>query len=127
MELVRAAALTGYFPVAEALRLDTIPLLRRSGLTRAMLDNPEQMLPARPVIRLLEESAAASNCLTFGLRMAELRGSTVDTPSTEKVYRYAPGSTGPMVIDQTPFSALESAATRSRFGISLALSRTTCA
>jgi AraC-like DNA-binding protein len=74
MELVRAAALTGYFAVAEALRLDTVPLLRCSGLTRAMLDNPEQMLPARPVIRLLEESAAASNCLTFGLRMAELRG-----------------------------------------------------
>src|SRR4030095_5563031 len=74
MELVRAAALTGYFAVAEDLRLDTIPLLRRSGLTRAMLNNPEQMVPARPVIRLLEESAAASGCLTFGLRMAELRG-----------------------------------------------------
>lgn len=74
MELVRAAALTGYFAVAEGLRLDIVPLLRRSGLTRAMLANPEQMLPARPVIRLLEESAAASNCLTFGLRMAEQRG-----------------------------------------------------
>src|SRR4029453_5216789 len=74
MELVRAAALTGYFAVAEELRMDTVPLLRRSGLTRSMLDNPEQMLPARPVIRLLEESAAASNCLAFGPRMAELRG-----------------------------------------------------
>ena len=39
-----------------------------------MLDNPEQMLPARSVIRLLEESAAASGCITFGLRMAEHRG-----------------------------------------------------
>lgn len=74
MELVRAAALTGYFAVAEELQLDTVPLLRRTGLSRAMLDNPEQMLPARPVIRLLEESAAASGCLTFGLRMAERRG-----------------------------------------------------
>lgn len=74
MELVRAAALTGYFAVAEELQLDTVPLLRRTGLPRAMLDNPEQMLPARPVIRLLEESAAASGCLTFGLRMAERRG-----------------------------------------------------
>ena len=74
MELVRAAALTGYFAVAEELKLDTIPLLRGNGLTRAMLSNPEQMLPARPVIRLLEESAAASNCPTFGLRMAERRG-----------------------------------------------------
>lgn len=74
MELVRAAALTGYFAVAEELRLETIPLLRRNGLSRAMLGNPEQMLPARPVIRLLEESAAASSCPTFGLRMVERRG-----------------------------------------------------
>ena len=74
MELVRAAALTGYFTVAGELQLETLPLLRSSGLTRAMLNNPEQMLPARSVIRLLEESAAVANCLTFGLRMAELRG-----------------------------------------------------
>lgn len=74
MELVRAAALTGYFAVAEELRLDTLPLLRRAGLSRSMLDNPEQMLPARPVIRLLEESAEATHCPTFGLRMAEKRG-----------------------------------------------------
>jgi AraC-like DNA-binding protein len=39
-----------------------------------MLNNPEQMLPGRPVVRLLEESAAASGCITFGLRMAERRG-----------------------------------------------------
>ena len=39
-----------------------------------MHNNPEQMIPARSVIRLLEESAAAAGCLTFGLRMAELRG-----------------------------------------------------
>ena len=74
MELVRAAALTGYFAVAEELRLDTVPLLRANGLSRTMLENPEAMLPARPVIRLLEESAAASGCLTFGLRMVERRG-----------------------------------------------------
>ena len=74
MELVRAAALTGYFAVAEELKLDTIPLLRRNGLSRAMLGNPEQMLPARQVIRLLEESAETSGCPTFGLRMAERRG-----------------------------------------------------
>ena len=74
MELVRAAALTGYFSVAEELKLDTVPLLRRHGLSRSMLNNPEQMLPGRPVVRLLEESAAAAGCITFGLRMAERRG-----------------------------------------------------
>lgn len=74
MELVRAAALTGYFTVAGELQLETLPLLRDNGLSRSMLQNPEQMIPARSVIGLLEESAAASGCLTIGLRMAELRG-----------------------------------------------------
>ena len=74
MELVRAAALTGYFAVADQLRLETLHLLRRNGLSRSMLQNPEQMIPARSVIRLMEESAEESGCITFGLRMAELRG-----------------------------------------------------
>ena len=73
MELVRAASLTGYFAVAEQLRLDVAPLLRRAGLTRSMLNDPESMLPARSVVQLLEESAGASDCMTFGLRMAEHR------------------------------------------------------
>jgi AraC-like DNA-binding protein len=73
MELVRAASLTGYFAVAEQLGLEVTPLLRRAGLTRPMLANPEQVVPARSAIRLLEESAQASNCMTFGLRMAEQR------------------------------------------------------
>lgn len=73
MELVRAAALKGYFEVAEELKLDPLPLLRRVGLTRSMAENLEQMLPARSVIRLLEESAEAASCPTFGLQMAERR------------------------------------------------------
>jgi AraC-like DNA-binding protein len=73
MELVRAAALTGYFEVAQSLGLDVTPLLRKAGLTRSMIGNPEQMLPALPVIDLLEDSAQASACETFGLRMAECR------------------------------------------------------
>jgi AraC-like DNA-binding protein len=73
MELVRAASLTGYFDTAEQLRLDVRPLLRQAGLTPSMMSNPEQMLPARAVVRLLEESAAASGCVTFGLMIAERR------------------------------------------------------
>ena len=59
MELVRAAALTGYFTVAEELQLETLPLLRQvTGLVAVDAQTiPEQMLPARSVIRLLEESA----------------------------------------------------------------------
>ena len=73
MELVRAAALTGYFETSRTLGLDVVPLLRRTGLTRSMINNPELMLPARSVIDLLEESARASRCDTFGLRMADSR------------------------------------------------------
>ena len=60
MELVRAAALKGYFEVAEELKLDTAaPAPQRRACRASMLANPEQMLPARSVIRLLEESAEA--------------------------------------------------------------------
>lgn len=73
LELVRAAAMIGYFAVAEEVRLDVGPLLRKIGFTTMMLSAPEQVLPARSVVRLLEESARASGCVTFGLRMAERR------------------------------------------------------
>lgn len=73
MELVRAASLTGYFEVAEELGLNTVPLLRRAGIRRSMLRNPEQPVPARPVFFLLEQSAEVSGCPTFGLRMVEHR------------------------------------------------------
>lgn len=73
MELVRAASLSGYFAVAEQLRLDVAPLLRLAGLTRSMMNNPELMIPARSAVQLLEESARASGCITFALRMAEQR------------------------------------------------------
>jgi AraC-like DNA-binding protein len=73
MELVRAAALKGYFEVAQELKLAPLPLLRRAGLSASMIADYDQMLPARSVIRLLEESAEASGCITFGLRMAETR------------------------------------------------------
>lgn len=73
MELVRAASLTGYLAVAEELKLDVTPLLRSAGLSRTMLENSEQMISARAVVRLLENSAEASNCITFGLHMAERR------------------------------------------------------
>ena len=69
MELVRAAALTGYFEVAEELRLDVVPLLRRAGLSRAMMNNPEQMLPA--AVRRSACSRKARRrpgCMTFGLQ-----------------------------------------------------------
>lgn len=73
MELVRAATLTGYFETAAQLRLDPVPLLRRAGLTRRAIAEPDRMIPARATIALLEDSARASQCPTFALRMSQRR------------------------------------------------------
>ena len=70
MELVRSAALTAYFPVARQFGLDPAPLLRSLGLSRVILNHPEQMISADAVTTLLERSAEASGCTTFGLQMA---------------------------------------------------------
>jgi len=71
--LIRAAALTNYFEVAGHLGLNPQPLLREVGLSRALLADPEQRIPLESVVHLLEASAEASSCSTFGLRMAESR------------------------------------------------------
>jgi AraC-like DNA-binding protein len=72
-ELVRVAALSGYFETMARFGLDPRPLLREQGLSADLLVNPEQLIPARAAIRLLERSAQASGCITLGLRMAEGR------------------------------------------------------
>jgi len=70
---IRAAALAHYFEVADALGLNPQPLLRRAGLSRRMLVDPEQRIPAAAALQLLEASAEASGRDDFGLRMAEAR------------------------------------------------------
>ena len=71
--LVRAATLTNYQVVARRHGLNTAPLLRDAGLSRALIDNPDQMIPATAVVGLLEASARAAHCPSFGVQMAEGR------------------------------------------------------
>lgn len=71
--LVRAAALTNFFEVAQDLGVNAQPLLRAAGLTRAMLADPDQRIPAERCAALLEAAAQTAACPTFGLRMAESR------------------------------------------------------
>ena len=71
--LVRAATLTNYQTVARRHGLNTAPLLREAGLSRALIDNPDQMIPATAVVALLEASAKAARCPSFGVQMAEGR------------------------------------------------------
>ena len=56
-ELVRVAALSGYIETMKGLGLDPRPLLKEQGLSADLLVNPEQLIPARAAIRLLERSA----------------------------------------------------------------------
>ncbi len=71
--MARAAALTNYVEVAQHLGLNVQQQLSQFGLNRAMLENPELRIPMTVVASLLESSAQASGCETFGLRMAESR------------------------------------------------------
>ena len=71
--LVRAATLTNFLEVARDLGLNPQPLLREVGLSRALLADPEQRIPAASAVRLLEMAAQATGHSQFGLRMAESR------------------------------------------------------
>ena len=73
-ELIRVASLAGYL---EAMALfagqsgtDPRKLLREQGLSPDQLVDPENLIPARAGIRLLERSAQETGCVTLGLRPA---------------------------------------------------------
>jgi AraC-like DNA-binding protein len=70
---VRAAVLIGYAEVARSVGLDPGRMLKDAGLHRVKLDNPDALIPASPVLALLEASAAAAHVEDFGLRLATKR------------------------------------------------------
>ncbi len=70
---VRAAALTDYVEVARFVGLDPFEMLRRAGIDPADLADPDKMIPRNASAQLLDDSAAASGCESFGLLMAECR------------------------------------------------------
>ena len=65
--------MTNFFEVAQALGLNTQPLLRQARLSQALLNDPEQRVPVDACATLLEAAAESAGCPTFGLRMAESR------------------------------------------------------
>lgn len=74
MAQVRAASLTNYFEVARFVGLDPIAMLKRARINPAMIGDPDGRLSRTAVNFLLTESARESNCISFGLMMAESRG-----------------------------------------------------
>lgn len=71
---VRAAALTGYQPLAQSLGLDVPGLLARFELPLAALQEPERLISYPAFSNLLEESAVRARCPDFGLRLAHIQG-----------------------------------------------------
>jgi AraC-like DNA-binding protein len=71
--LIRSAALTNYVEVARSVGLDPYRQLSDVGISRSALLDPDIMIPAEAVGRLLEASAEAGAIEDFGLRMAETR------------------------------------------------------
>jgi AraC-like DNA-binding protein len=71
--MLRSAALTGYAELARELGLDAERLAAAAGLPRAALEAPDLRVPAEPVARLLELSAAAAGVEDLGLRLGTMR------------------------------------------------------
>jgi Arabinose-binding domain of AraC transcription regulator, N-term len=72
--MIRSACLTDYVGVSRSVGLNPYRMLDAAGLPRASLSDPDMMIPAGAVGRLLEASAKAAGIDDFGLRLAEMRG-----------------------------------------------------
>jgi len=70
--LVRASALQGYRETVLALGGDPERLMARHGLATTGLD-PEDWVSYPSFLRLLEDTAHATNCPTFGLRLSTVQ------------------------------------------------------
>src|SRR5580693_8121580 len=71
--LSRSAALTDYADLARSVGLDPYRILDAVGVARRALIDPDMMIPANAVGRILETSARRSGVEDFGLRLAEKR------------------------------------------------------
>ncbi len=72
--LVRAASLQGYEALARECGVDPIRAMQRVHLTPQHLADVDSLIPFTGRINLLEQSAAQSECLDFGLRLAKAQG-----------------------------------------------------
>jgi AraC-like DNA-binding protein len=72
-KLIRAASLSGYVELARSMGLNSTRLLKAVDLDSAVIADPDNRVPARALVQLLELSASASGIEDFGLRLSELR------------------------------------------------------
>jgi len=69
----RAVTLTNFLGLARCLGVDPHAMLARSGLSAGALGDPENWLPSRQVLDLLEETAATTGRDDFGVLLGEFR------------------------------------------------------
>lgn len=69
----RYAALNRYIELSQGLGIDPVGIMRDNGLDPSLLAFQDTRIPAAAVVRVLEDSAVASGCADFGVRLAELR------------------------------------------------------
>ena len=72
--IVRSSSLADFKRFALALDLDPIALMKRAGIHKRALEDPDLIVPARAVVELLEIAALTSGIEDFGLRLGEARG-----------------------------------------------------
>lgn len=71
--LVRSEVLAGFDDLVQELGADPEPLYRRVGLTAALMDNPDYMVPSASACALLDIAAKELACKDFGLRLGVKR------------------------------------------------------
>jgi hypothetical protein len=63
--LIRSAGLAGYAEVARSAGLDPHAMVRKAGLPRRCLDEPDALISMEAACKLLDQSAAASGLEDF--------------------------------------------------------------
>jgi AraC-like DNA-binding protein len=71
--MVRYASLNRYIELSRNLGIDPVRLMRKVGLDPSGFAFQDTRVPAEAVVQVLEDSAEASGCEEFGVRLAELR------------------------------------------------------
>lgn len=72
--LVRAASMQGYEALARECGVDPLRAMQRVHLSAHHLADVDSLIPYASLINLLEQTAAESGCMDFGLRLAKSQG-----------------------------------------------------
>ncbi len=124
--VVRSTGMKGYSELMQQLGVDPYALLQRHGLPRDLGDNDDDMVPLRPIMALMEDSARITRRPDLGLQLAAFQDVQVLGPLAAAIQnstsvREALATTSRFMFIHSPvmvFSVLEPAKSSAR-GIEL--------